>query len=75
MKKYKVKIWDDNLICPICNNKLFYFKKIKIEDYDQPYEHEIRYLFECDKCGHGMMIGAITKWEPEEKLNFSLVEV
>ena len=75
MKIYKVKIWDKALVCPICGQNLFYFKKVRIVDYDKPIEHEIRYLFECEKCGYVMMFGAVARWEPEEELNFTLEEV
>lgn len=75
MKVYKIKLWDKELICPICNQRRFYLKRVKIVDNDKPIDNEIRYLFECEQCGYDMMFGAITRWEPEEKLNISLEEI
>lgn len=75
MKKYRIKIWDSELTCPICKQDIFGYKEVKIVDHKTPYENEIRYFFECEKCGHGMFFGAVTEWEPEERLNFQLSEV
>ncbi len=74
MKKYKIKIWDKDLVCPICDHRLFYRTRVKIVDSDMPNIDQIRYLFECEKCGYAMMFGAVTEWEPEEKLNITLEE-
>lgn len=74
MKIYKVFIWGNPLVCPICNQRLFSVKKIKITDHDTPISHVARYLFECEKCGYGMLFGAVTRWEPEEEMNFRLEE-
>jgi hypothetical protein len=46
----------------------------KIVNSDMPNIDQIRYLFKCEKYGYDMMFGAVTQWEPEEKLNITLEE-
>ncbi len=75
LKKYNIKIWDRELVCPICHHKVFYIKAIKIIDVDNYIENEIRYLFECEECGYGMLFGMVAKWEPKQKKNIYFEEI
>ena len=75
---YKVKIWEKELRCQICGNDKWHSKTLKVVDYenyllDKNYE-EVRYLYECDKCGYGMWFGMITDWE-NDRNNIELIKV
>ena len=65
MKKCRVKIWGNPLKCPVCEQDIFYFRKVEIADQSKPGGHEICYLFECERCGHGTMFGGdnVAKYE------------
>lgn len=75
---YKVKIWEKDLECQVCNANRWHRKIIKVVDFDdyklgKNYD-EVRYLFECDKCGYGMWFGMVTDWE-NDKNNIQLIQI
>jgi hypothetical protein len=57
MKKCRVRIWGNPLICPVCQQDIFCFKKIQTADQGRPAEQEMKYLFECAHCGYGILFG------------------
>ena len=55
MKKCRVKIWGSPLTCPVCEQDIFYFRKVAITDQDEPDSQKLGYLFECARCGYGSL--------------------
>ena len=72
MKKYRVKIWGKPLLCPVCQQDIFFFKKVEIVDHDRVGDHEISYLFECEYCGYEMLFGGDKVAAREKSLDFKL---
>lgn len=72
MKKYRVKIWGNPLLCTVCQQDIFNFKKVEIVDHDRPSNHEISYLFECENCGYEMLFGGYKVAAREKSPDFKL---
>jgi len=67
MKKCRVKIWGNPLQCPVCQQDIFYFRKVEIADQNKPDVRELGYLFECVHCGYGALFSGdnVAKSEAE----------
>ena len=61
---YTVTIWDKELKCEICSNNQWSERTLKTEfeskDNAWEYSEEVRYMFECKKCGNCKIFGMVS---------------
>lgn len=73
---YEVKIWGKELRCDVCSENQWYKNALKTEfqgeENANEYNEEIRYMFECKKCGNCRIIGMVSNEYDIDDVNISI---
>ena len=60
----KVNIWGKELKCEVCSNNQWFESTLKTEFESKEnagrYSEEVRYMFECKKCGNCKIFGMVS---------------
>ncbi len=74
---YKVKIWANELKCEVCSENNWYMSTLKTElmkeDNALEYNQEVRYMFECTKCGNCKIFGMVTAENDTDEVNITVI--
>lgn len=72
---YKVKIWGNDLNCDICSSNQWYESTLKTEflreDNTSEFSEEVRYMYECSKCGNCKIFGMVSSEKDQDEVNIS----
>jgi hypothetical protein len=74
----KVKIWEKELICDICFNNKWFKSTLKTEIARRntlDFGNEVRYMFECKKCGNCRMFGMVSSEDDIDDVNITITPV
>jgi uncharacterized Zn finger protein len=73
---YEVKIWGKELRCDVCSDNQWYKSTLKTEfqseENTNEYYEEIRYMFECKKCGNCRIFGMVSNENDIDDVNISI---
>lgn len=74
---YKIKIWANELKCEVCSENKWYMSTLKTEfmkeDNALEYNQEVRYMFECTKCGNCKIFGMVTAKNDIDEVNITVI--
>ena len=72
---YEVKIWGNELKCDVCFNNQWFQSTLKTDFLSAEnaceYSEEVRYMFECKKCGNCKIFGMVSKEDCINDVNIS----
>ncbi|MCM3767071.1 hypothetical protein [Neobacillus niacini] len=72
----EVRIWGKELICDICSENQWYKSSLKTEYQSEEnineYNEEIRYVFECKKCGNCRIFGMVSNENDVDDVNMTI---
>ncbi len=70
---YAVKIWGKELICDVCSDNQWFKNTLKTEFESEEnawqYNEEVRYMFECKKCGNCRIFGMVSNEDDIDDVN------
>ncbi|MGG4039459.1 MULTISPECIES: hypothetical protein [Bacillaceae] len=73
---YEVKIWGKEFKCDVCSDNQWHKSTLKIEfqseENGNEYNEEIRYMFECKKCGNCRIFGMVSNENDIDDVNISI---
>lgn len=76
---YEVKIWNNDLKCEVCYSNRWFQSTLKTvflsDENALKYNEEVRYMFECEKCGNSKIFGMVTKKDDTDVVNISTIPI
>lgn len=73
---YEVKIWGKELQCDVCSDNQWYKSTLKteVQSEENTYEYnkEVRYMFECKKCGNCRIFGMVSNKNDTDDVNINI---
>ncbi|SES44112.1 hypothetical protein [Psychrobacillus sp. OK032] len=73
---YAVKIWGKELKCDICSDNQWFKRTLKTEfereENSCEYNEEVRYMFECKKCGNCRIFGMVSNEDDIDDVNITI---
>lgn len=76
---YAVTIWDKELKCEICSNNKWFKSTLKTEFESKEnaleYSEEVRYMFECKKCGNCKIFAMVSDGNDIDNVNIMISPV
>ncbi|QOY35257.1 hypothetical protein AWH56_021590 [Anaerobacillus isosaccharinicus] len=76
---YTVKIWDNELKCDICSSNKWFQSTLKTDflraENASEYNEEVRYMFECQRCGNCKIFGMVSKEGDTDVVNITTIPI
>lgn len=73
---YAVKIWGKELKCDVCSDNQWFKSTLKTEFESEEnaweYNEEVRYMFECKKCGNCRIFGMVSNEDDIDDVNITI---